>query len=233
MTDKFQKEATKFFNWSKENNCVIEGHKWESSLLEGFEEPSRNKLEGFLKFLMKGNSVSINGEPIDDPKMLAKMFREAKTKTIKTPKKLKKEQKSVIVDETLDTSDAGFLEYLGCSTAMLIRKLGEPLRTGEEGDKHRWEWKLKYGNSIFTVYDWVKEDGTFEEFDEITWCLGWCNNERDGVCVARFLNKQEPEVINSEARFEDDESEVISIVDEREILENFGLDEDVEELEFE
>lgn len=53
LTEKCKKEIEKFCEWAKKKNYIIKGEVWSLELLEDFEEPSRNKLEMYIKGLLE------------------------------------------------------------------------------------------------------------------------------------------------------------------------------------
>ena len=108
LSDKFKKELEKFFSWANELYSIKDINdkekEWSFSLLKTFEEPGRNKLEAYLKEILKNYVISINDTDIEDAKLLAKEFKEKATKkaTKKTeseseekPKKATKKSKKV------------------------------------------------------------------------------------------------------------------------------------------
>jgi len=96
LSAKFEKELTSFIAWlpSTEYNVsdVANGSKvdWKDVVLSSFQEPGRNKLETFIKELMKVYFLHENGVEITDVKLIAKQFREAPKESKKVPKESKK-----------------------------------------------------------------------------------------------------------------------------------------------
>lgn len=86
MTDKFGKELDKFMKWAEENDYRIRNKngedkkKWNKELLTSFVEPARNKLETYIKELIKEYVIEKDEDEIEDPKLLAKEFKECKPK---------------------------------------------------------------------------------------------------------------------------------------------------------
>lgn len=85
ISEKFSKEYQRFVDWFPlteyklfdKNGNQVELKKVDIS---GYEEPSRNKLETYIKYVMKNFLLSKDGEEITDIKLLAKQFREHKPK---------------------------------------------------------------------------------------------------------------------------------------------------------
>ena len=99
FTEKFSKEVEKFFEWSIKNEYVIkdindEEQVWCLKLLSRFVEPSRNKLENYIKELFAHYSISVNDECIEDAKLLAREFKES-VKNVKKSKSKKSDNESV------------------------------------------------------------------------------------------------------------------------------------------
>jgi hypothetical protein len=97
LTDKFKKELNECQTWMK-----ISGYKIVDSdlkeiedmdyILNEFKEPSRNKLEVYMKHIMSMYNIYLNDCEIGDAKLLVKEFKERKKekKTIKKEKVVKK-----------------------------------------------------------------------------------------------------------------------------------------------
>lgn len=221
-TDKFAKELTKFFMWMNENSYIVKNEESEKlelneMLLPDFEEPGRNKLDSYIRELMKTYKIEKEDEVMDDYKLIAKEFKENKPKTVRNknikaikteensassdeePKKIIRKrvassskqsdiQEEIIVNNSIDTKDTYYLNTLDFTTQQLVGKLGEPIQSGEEGDKHRFEWKLQVGENVYTIYDWVYEDGTFDDFEEAEWFLGGnVSNKKEQNKIIEFI----------------------------------------------
>jgi hypothetical protein len=85
ISEKFLKEYHRFIDWfplteyklfDKNGNEL----RLKDVSIEGYEEPCRNKLETYIKYVMKNHLLSKDGEEITDIKLLAKQFREYKPK---------------------------------------------------------------------------------------------------------------------------------------------------------
>ena len=99
VTDKFKKELENFFEWAsvcgyKIKDINDEIHEWSMKLMTKFEEPSRNKLEAYIKGLFAKYTISLNECDIEDAKLLAKEFKEKPKK-----KSSKKATSDVEVEE--------------------------------------------------------------------------------------------------------------------------------------
>lgn len=85
ISEKFLKEYNRFIDWFPfteyklfdKNGNQVELKKVDIS---GYEETSRNKLETYIKYVMKNYLLTKNDEEITDIKLLAKKFREYKPK---------------------------------------------------------------------------------------------------------------------------------------------------------
>jgi len=87
------------------------------------------------------------------------------------------------------TDGTYYLDTLNCSTEQLVGLLGDPLKTGTQSSKHRYEWKFMINNEIFTIYDWVNEDGVFDDFAETEWYIGGeAPNKRLVTRIKEFLD---------------------------------------------
>jgi predicted transcriptional regulator len=188
LSAKFEKELSHFITWmpSTEYNLsdVVDGSKvnWNDVVLSSFKEPARNKLESFIKELMKVYFLNKNGNEITDVKLIAKEFRETPKKEIKKESKKqtkketskketskketsKKETSSVIVDNTLNTLEAFFLRALPYWTEELVKCFGKPIYVVD--DEYEYEWKLMIGSKVFSIHNLINED----DFEENEWYL--------------------------------------------------------------
>jgi hypothetical protein len=155
LSVKFQKDLEKFFAWAKENNVeVVDSPGWSVGLLKTFAEPARNKVEAFVKEVMMVHTVEQDGMTVSVKQLMGEY------KSAKPGKKSKPAMAmEITIDEDLDTSECWFLESLKYSTEQLANKLGKALNTGGEGDKHRYEWKFKIGENVYSIYDWSDSPG--------------------------------------------------------------------------
>ena len=216
LSTKFEKELAKFIAWVETTDYkvsdIVDGSEfeWKNVNLENFEEPGRNKLETYIKELMKVYFVSKGGEEINDIKLMTKEFRkykpkrsrsesegekqsktlEKKQKTVeKKQKTLEKKQKTVkkstktleknvkssdtfdvVVSESVDTNDTWYLQTLSESTRDLVTALGNPIKNSNEDD-YEYEWKIRVGGKMFSIYNWLNYDNEFYEFQDNEWYL--------------------------------------------------------------
>lgn len=76
------------------------------------------------------------------------------------------------VDETVDTSDTGYVDTLHkITTRMLTEAYGPLRRTGGPGEKYRYEYPFVLDKHKFALYDYKKDNGEFESPSDITWHL--------------------------------------------------------------
>lgn len=230
VTEKFAKELNKFFSWAKDDGYVIsksgDNVEWSLKLLKGFEEPGRNKLDAYIKGLMKKYVISKDDEDLDDYKVILKDFKENKPKRKRVDTSTEGEAESpsnVIVDNTLDTNDTYYLETLECDTNTLLKKLGKPIKNNVE--KNRFEWKVKVDGNVYSIYDWLNEEGEFDSFADTWWHVGGVkSNKKDIKKIVSFLKEKhvkkqknftEKESIEETEETSEDETEE-SIEDETE-----------------
>lgn len=217
LSEKFKKELVKFIEWVEMSDYTLksvidgESYDWSIDLLDNFEEPGRNKLESYLKDILKWYFIVENEKEIDNVKIIIKDFKNNKTK--KETKKVEKENKKVekiqeveneikIITENgveikivndADTSDAFNLDTLDLTTKELCDKFANPLKTGKEGeDKHRYEWKLSIDSRIYTIYDWVHENGEFDDFADCEWFLGGYEKRQEDIDNLMLLFNRDP-----------------------------------------
>ena len=162
LSIKFEKELTRFIAWlpSTEYNIsdVVSGSKvdWKDVVVSSFQEPGRNKLECFIKELMKVYFLNKNGDEITDIKLIAKQFREAPKETKKETKKEKETSKQT--ENMLDTSEEIFMRALLYCSKKLVKCIGNNVDD---------EWKLTIGSKVFSIGNLINED----DFKENEWYL--------------------------------------------------------------
>ena len=195
LSTKFEKELSKFIAWVEKTDYkvgdIVDGSKieWKNANIGNFEEPGRNKLETYIKELMKVYFVSKSGEEINDIKLMTKEFREykpkrsidtesegeKKKKTTKNEKTITKPKKNiedvkVVVSESFDTNATWYLRTLSESTQDLVNIFGNPIKNSKKDD-YEYEWKIMVGEKIFSIYNWLNYDNEFYEFQDNEWYL--------------------------------------------------------------
>jgi hypothetical protein len=107
LSDKFAKDLNKFFIWVKENNYVVkkddEVVNWSQDMLPDFTEPSRNKIDAYVKELFQFYKLyDKTNLPIEETyiKIIIKEFKENKPSL----KKSKKVETNEIVDDIQNTN---------------------------------------------------------------------------------------------------------------------------------
>ena len=204
FSEKFVDDLVKFGMWLDENeyylNDIVTGEniKLEINLMN-FKEPSRNKLECYVKELLKYYSLVKYNEEIDDIKSMIKDFRQNKPKkTIKKKNEIKKKEKDIVVKEDIvikdidvkedivikdiinldtdrDTENACNIDTLEFSTKDLEKIFGKPLKNGKEHDKHQYEWKIlvvtEKEEVIYSIYNWMDKNGNFNSYNENEWYI--------------------------------------------------------------
>ena len=107
MTEKFEKELEKFFEWANKNSMIVKNREtdetieWKKDMIK-FIEPGRNKMETFLKIVMENNNIYDNNNNIvDDNKILVVKYKLEKPKKSYNKKKNEKEE-VVKVNETIE-----------------------------------------------------------------------------------------------------------------------------------
>ena len=185
MTTKFQKELSKFFQWV-DGRYWVDDDDWSMALVgDDYIESPRDKLVGFLKYVIKKNKIrNASGDIIEDVKDIAREYKEGKfnhkygsvedEKEFYTGKKEGNEE-AVVVDNNLDTSDIwNITRYypeieFDYSASKLTETLGEPKIVGESGEKYQKQWSLKVNGRVYLIYDYQGEDeltiGAIEDYE--------------------------------------------------------------------
>lgn len=201
FSERFANDLEKFVVWMSSNNCIIadvvtgEPIEWNENLVE-FEEPGRNKLECYVKELMKNYSLMVNNEEVDDIKTMIRNFRENKPKknnnkkentkseikqikkieSVITEEEIKKEIKQIVVNSDINTEDVYYIDTLEFSTEELVNIFGDPLSNGTLTTKHQYEWKIKVITEeevrIYSIYNWMDKNKNFKDYLDNEWHLG-------------------------------------------------------------
>lgn len=96
----------------------------------------------------------------------------------------------IVIDDSLNTKGTWWLTNLAYDTDALINVLGQPILTGKPNDKHRYEWKFKFNNYIYSIYDWRFNNDDFCDLNDSLWFLGG-NSEK---CTDILLNVLESKI---------------------------------------
>ncbi len=207
LSTKFEKELCKFIAWVEKTDYkvsdIVDGSEieWENANIVNFEEPGRNKLETYIKELMKVYFVSKRGEEINDIKLMTKEFREYKPKRsidIESEKKKKtvtKNEKTVTKNEKTVTKNEKTVKKLknvedievvvsesfDTSGTWYLQTLSESTQDlvsifgnpikNVKKDDYEYEWKIMVGEKIFSIYNWLNYDNEFYEFQDNEWYL--------------------------------------------------------------
>lgn len=105
MTDKFEKELEKFFDWAKNKKIIVQKNdtdeiiEWKKDMIK-FEEPGRNKMETFLKGVMDEYKIyDENKNRMDDNKIIVVKYKLEKPKKKYNKKKVESEEEENIMEE--------------------------------------------------------------------------------------------------------------------------------------
>lgn len=196
-SEKFAKEMEKFFSWVQDQGYTIQAaktgaeKKWKLDLLKSFEEPGRNKLEGFLREVMKTYVIRNGDEEVDDYKLMVKEFKDTKPKrkrTESTASVNSTDDGACVVDSKLDTSETYYLDTLDFTTEQLEMRMGKPVKAGGKGDSFRWEWRVLIGDNVYSIYDWKNEAGEFDDYQETEWYMaGMKTNAKDKAAFKAWI----------------------------------------------
>jgi hypothetical protein len=200
ISERFGKELSKFFSWAESNDYLVSNGKktWGMALAYKFDEPGRNKLDMFIKHVLKTHSVTVSDENITDHRDIIKAYKEGKAnKTNKdntdnkanskgkaSAKKVQSKDKvcyDIIKNNKLDTSETYYVETLEFSAHQLEQAFGKPIKSGNTDTKHRYEWIIKLtieGEArVYSIYDWVidEDNKLFDEYEDCEWYLAGCD----------------------------------------------------------
>ena len=87
-------------------------------------------------------------------------------------------------DHNIDTSKTVYVDSLDkYSSKQLCAIYGDPLKTGKQGDNHRYEYKFELTTGgkiyIFSLYDYLNEDNEFYKFSDIYWHIASNTDKKD------------------------------------------------------
>lgn len=216
---KFQKELDSFFNWAKLQNytplLLTQQLEWNFDLFSfiDYYEPSRNKLDLFLKCLTNHDCISIYKDSIiiNDYKLLSKEFKQSLIS--KKQKKPSKSNINLIIDNSLDTSKFFYLETLNTSLDKIIQLLGNP-KLGNDYDDSKHEWAFLFNNKQYSIYDWKNKDGTFDDIKIREWHLsGTSKNKQNINTIKNLFDISSTPIIESVESVESVETKDIDTLD--------------------
>jgi hypothetical protein len=89
----------------------------------------------------------------------------------KTQKNKENVEAFTIVVGDYDTSETFNLDTLDSYTERLTDLFGQPKFFKDEKE-FQYEWQVMVGEKIFSIYNWVNDDGKFFEFKDCEWYIG-------------------------------------------------------------
>jgi hypothetical protein len=102
----------------------------------------------------------------------------------------------IVINNELNTKNTWWLTNLVYDTDTLLNTFGEPVLTGNENDKHRYEWKFQCNNKIYSIYDWKFKDTEFCDLKDSQWFLGG-NDDRYTYDIVDALDYKINQTVNS------------------------------------
>ncbi len=215
-SNKFLKDVSKFFDWADTVDLYLyldsELKKWSNKLLlnSQFNEPSRNKLELFISYLINnGYKLVLENNTIKDSKLLVKKFNNDISKKVEyDPYPVVKEDKSV--EKLL------LLETLTYKKKELIIIFGEPYILKEVPKKipYNTRWRIYFMGYVYYIHNNLKD----KNLEDIWYLSG---NSKKKKIVNEII-----EYIQSQIKQESDESDI-----EESIYDSDSSDEEIYEIE--
>lgn len=256
LSEKFIKELSKFIEWANNSQYevrdVVDDEKimWNMNLLEKFNEPGRNKLECYLSEVAKWyNLYEIKDKQfveVSNIKIIMIDFKNNKNNKREQKKENRKNQKVtnaietdlIKKDDKINTNDMIYIDTLdNIKTDDLIKILGNPIKTGNEEDKHRYEWKITINNTQYSIYDWCNDNNIFDELLNCEWYVATkettnCVSYKNDIKLLKKFIKNNIKVEVEDTQDCDEQLEFEEVdVDQLELLENLDLlDIDVDNL---
>lgn len=176
LSEKFNTELSKFFIWANIEYQIFDFDNkeqiWSIDLINGFEEPSRNKLEGVVKAVIEYYCIKQDNNTIGDAKLLVKEFKHASCA-------IKKRKNNIKLDMSLDTSETYYLHTFDYWTEEFITVFGSPKKVGKKGDECMYEWILKVNDQTYSIHDWRHN----YDFDNITWYLSGLVDDKKNIKI--------------------------------------------------
>ena len=102
----------------------------------------------------------------------------------------------IVINQELNTKNTWWLTNLVHDTDTLLNAFGEPILTGDNNDKHRYEWKFECNNKIYSIYDWKFKDTDFFDLKDSKWFLGG-NDDRCIYDIVDALDYKINQIVNS------------------------------------
>ena len=102
----------------------------------------------------------------------------------------------IVINQELNTKNTWWLTNLVHDTDTLLNAFGEPILTGDDNDKHRYEWKFECNNKIYSIYDWKFKDTEFCDLKDSKWFLGG-NDDRYIYDIVDALDYKINQIVNS------------------------------------
>jgi len=150
VSEKFEKELYKFNEWLECSGYRIrteDGSEetWGLQLLNDFKEQGRNKLDHYLKELMKTYTISRADENVEDYKLVVKEFKECKPKGTRKAKIQKEEKPSnrEIRAVSYNSADISKLCDEVAEMRKRINEMEKRLDRAEKGEKKTIENPIK------------------------------------------------------------------------------------------
>lgn len=173
ISRKLNKEIESFKKWLLENNYEFN----DSNI--SFIEPKRNKLETYVKEILKNGKIYNDGNEIGDAKLLVKDYKNKNGN--KKIKKSNEKKNEIILNMDINTDDTSYLCDMEFTTDEL-EKIFECKPIDATDKNSRYEWKFEYNGNKYTIYDWCYEDGSFDSYEETEWHLaGIVNKHMDEI----------------------------------------------------
>jgi hypothetical protein len=155
-----------------DSNCIID----ENDISVSVELYTKKKTYTEKEYLKIVNYVLSNykcyrvsdtdfNSRLTDPKPIVEEYKKYKQACVQYTKPAE-----YMLDPDLNTMDTYYIDTLCVTSELLIAKFGPMIRTGTDTDKHRYEYKFIYDNTLFSLYDW-KTNGEFEKEYLIKWHL--------------------------------------------------------------
>jgi hypothetical protein len=233
-SEKFVKELSIFFNWIKDEGYIIykgdELCEWSDKLLINYKEPGRNKIDNYIKDLIKEYRIELDGEECNDYKLLSNNFksgkkngvkkkrgRKRKTESIGKEKEIKKEENVIKIDNKKRINNIEKADDLSYNFEELNNILGGYMRGGE----YKKYWMLNVGSKYFCIY--TRDDLKFE--------LGILYERRKKKVIQSDINEIKLFLENKKEEVNESEYETSEEDEKEKSDDNYNYDDDTGELE--
>ena len=206
---------------------------WNKNMLVDFNETPRKKLDGYLKNVFNIYIVKNDQDVITSYIDILSKYKDQKnikpnssnqteinkvnttlqnqlsvindSETLSTQESTPENTTfNIVINNDLNTENIGWICNLDYTTEQLVKHFGNPIFSGNNNTKHRYEWKFSITTNtttttttatfIFSIYDWKFDDPQFYDIEETDWYL--CGNNKDTDMTLKIIKSLDKIILN-------------------------------------